>query len=207
MGIYVFRTGDGQTVHYVSPDALVVGDYGGAGTVGEANLRELMDRIKEENVSHCDYYGDFMYDQRTGDYEAFTDEFGETYSTPDIAPTVIICHQLHSTRFALLKEGDSFTKELLEELEQYPLLNEGWLCEVETEWANEAAEELIDELAWELADDGVDEGKLRHIVEEAVYDAMQAHWDHVHFEHSSAYLDEVIQDAAREKVRAALAST
>lgn len=207
---YVFTCGNGEPVYYLAPDALAVGDYGGAGVVGEANLRVLLERAKEEGFEVGEYSPDWCLNRETGDYEPVdADLFADDFDAPDDAPVVNICYGAYGSRWALLKEGHPFTDQIIKELEDYPCLDDDAMTEVENEWANEAITDLVDEAVCELSSmnvlENVPEEEIRTVALELAHEALHSkYWDYVKFEYSGAYIPpevlEYVIDRARDEL-------
>jgi hypothetical protein len=175
-----------HSIEYVSHDSLTFGDYGGAGNVGLANIRVLIDANAEsvEQVSMSFIYRFerqpelrcYLLDSETRDLEtiardkpAILDAYGD-YGSRQVWVRKDVAEQ---------DDYGSRYRSLLDALDNYPLLDEEEDSHVEMEWEMEAwsdwlkgdllrtiqDDEALDEYASMLTDSELFEC-YRHAMEE-----------------------------------------
>lgn len=110
-------------IQWVSHDLLAVGDYGGAGSVGEANLRYLRCEFDFESAHLISSFINV-----DGNLEACPPESAAT--------RVLILYESFGSVTAFLHP--EIADRILESLENYPVLDDQILTEVETEWEKKA---------------------------------------------------------------------
>lgn len=133
-------------VKYLGHDALTFGDYGGAGSVGVANVRDVendheddiawisysvISDIQATNKRGKDTIADFIADFR---YQA-SDFFADGFDKPKIYKAT---GSYGST--TIYVRADIWTKCEYGRLDDYPLLSDDTHSEIEMEWENEAFE-------------------------------------------------------------------
>jgi hypothetical protein len=132
-------------IEYVSHDSLTFGDYGGAGSVGLANIRVLIDAnsdsVESISMSFIDRFQrtpamlcylldseQTALDDITRDKTAILDAYGD-YGSRQVWVRKDVAEQ---------EEYGSRYRSLLEALDNYPLLDEEEDSRVEMEWEAEA---------------------------------------------------------------------
>jgi len=123
---------------YVTHSLLSWGHYGGAGSIGLANLRYLERRFGQHMVVG---HG-LLQDMIEGDVDFRLDVgMGAHHGKALVAPLLIIAgHGGQDGQTAWLKMRHS-ADEILQGLENYPVLDDEILAEVEEEWLVEALED------------------------------------------------------------------
>lgn len=157
---------------YLAHDCLVRGDYGGAGSVGVANIRVVLKQFEErtEEWSHT-----ALSDESDG-YPS--QDYGSAHRIPE-EPCLHVTGD-HGYEAIYFLEGEE-ADEILASLERYPLLDEEVHSEAELEWEREAWDswvraDLIDALSDESLREwagGIDDERndiLRHAYQEAMED-------------------------------------
>jgi hypothetical protein len=102
---------------YITNDALAFGDYGGAGSVGAANIRSL----------EKEYAEDLEY----GSYSRAWDNH-----SIEGTPSLVILEDMCSSKIAYLRED--IADETLAAVSDYPCLDDQEVSAVEMEWEQEA---------------------------------------------------------------------
>ena len=117
---------------WLTDDCLTVGDYGGAGSVGAANLRWLEEKgnVCSPSGMHIDSHNRLRFsDSESSDF------------------SVVFYHSSYSYKRAFIRlSGEQADAEIIEAtqtLENYPLYDEQVLSEIECEWEEEAWEDYI----------------------------------------------------------------
>ena len=174
-----FQLRNGKTVTYVSHDMLVVGDYGGAGSVGASNIRYLAERHGAEQNAFPNGYDD---DPLT------------------IAPSSVVNIETGSygsrQAWVLEKIWDAYGYGEL--LSDYPVLDDDTLEDVEQEWRDEAlkdhekdiirdANKVYEAALEDDADDDLEERYGEELVNDTLGELIREHGQWV-CEYSSAYL-------------------
>ena len=194
---------------YLSPSALVYGDYGGAGSVGVANVRAILnDDEFKDSIFHAGYS---QWDRIGTEYEwkpqpdrpyRGTDD-GDIFDCKEPPKVVHLTGGYGSNTIWLLECEE--TEDIIACLADYPLLDDDLHSQVEMEWEAEAWDswtraELYDGLPEELQDkvDNVeDDTKLF----EAYRQAMEDTNTYPVPEHDGVYIDtKRIQDAYTEAI-------
>jgi len=112
-------------IEYISCPYLVFGDYGGAGSVGLGNIRALSERFKE---SIMEINMGYMRDD-------YPDNDG-------IDADLVIEEGSYSSKKAWLRLTDE-SRDLIDELDGYPLIEDDFMSEVESEWEEEAWSDYV----------------------------------------------------------------
>lgn len=170
-------------VRYQSHDSLSFGDYGGAGSVGRANIDALREQFPASDTAE----GTFRH-VHNGVYEE-TDYYGRP--TIKGTPKLIMLFGAYASEAAYIREDCA--AETLAALDDYPLLDEERHSEIELEWEDAAWEsyaraDLIASLseatrdAWEAA------GEPEDVALQAYRDAMEETNSYPETEHSSSYI-------------------
>lgn len=188
---------------YVSPNALVYGDYGGAGSVGVANVRAIFEM--EELVDHvCQ-----MTYRTWENLDKWNDDFTEPAYIDDFAsdpPKVVHLVGGHGSNTLWLLECEE-TEDIIASLADYPLLDEDLHSQVELEWEEEAWEhwtrsELYDGLPEELQEAIDDKKPTDGKLYEAYRLAMESTNTYPVSEQAGVYIDtKRIQDEYENNIR------
>lgn len=130
------------TIHghrYVSDSALSFGDYGGAGSVGLANINALKDRV-DGQYGYDDFY-------RAADDESRAYESDETANIRRIVaespPRAFYLTGDYGSETIFLLASDADNVETLAELADYPSLDDDGSSEIEMQWEVDAWESWI----------------------------------------------------------------
>jgi hypothetical protein len=128
-----------EGVEYVSDSCFVYGDYGGAGSLGVANVRHLkenfdwmgigMSQIEPEKLA-----GEFKYRLR---YYG-VDEVQAHLETGDPLPDVLLAEGQFGSVQAWLRADAEGADEIMAAMADYPVLDDQELSKVEMEWEQEA---------------------------------------------------------------------
>jgi hypothetical protein len=200
------------TIHgrkYVSPGACSFGDYGGAGSVGLANIRSI---VKSAGDSvHCASYNDF---HRAADDESRAYESDETAEiralvASDAPPLVFNLTGDYSSETVFILEDSELGVETLESLESYALLDEEESSNIELEWENEAWENYIrvdlERAAWPEDEPAGYDGMSDSDKFEAYRHAMEVKSEYPEPEYTGVYVRvERIAESYRETVESML---
>jgi hypothetical protein len=120
-------------VEYVSHSSLVAGDYGGAGAVGEANIRSILEAAGEEwdtqNVSWREW--DRADNMRQWDKDE-----------PITAPVVVVYYAYNGRKVWVRRDVEELL-ELVDGLEDYPLIDDDMHSSVMMEREDEAWESWV----------------------------------------------------------------
>jgi hypothetical protein len=126
---------------YVTHDTLTCGDYGGAGSVGVANIRTVL----EEFEGHVEDWGyGELYNEGKGQPSQLVRVPGDSgypndwhhewqHRTPDPEAVCLHVHGHHGSESIYLLEGNEDCDEILAALEGYPCLDDEAMSEVEGE--------------------------------------------------------------------------
>lgn len=122
---------------YETVDCLSFGDYGGAGSVGRANINALQEEFAEDRDEFS------MSTWNMGQELVTRREPSYSSAWEDIAPTapLVTTYGAYSSEQAWLRVDGPFeerAREILDALEDYPLICEDAISEVELEWESEA---------------------------------------------------------------------
>jgi len=158
---------DGIT--FVNPDACTFGDYGGAGSVGRANIDIILERIESEKME-CKLisYGQLPQGDTTlekeksaHNWEGLLGTGGYTlWEDNDILPDAFLVSCGYGSETLYLRE-DKFEDEI-SALADYPCLDDEKVSEVEIQWEEEAFDSWAkDDLIRDLPDDLL--GKLTRL--------------------------------------------
>ena len=131
-----------EGVEYVSPDSCSFGDYGGAGSVGLANIRAIIadagDSVFETS------FGDIKYASE-GSYFPFESE-QELRDAIKAKRKPLVLHVTgdHSSESVYILKNSKLAHETLSALADYPSLNHEAVSTIETEWESEAWDSWIE---------------------------------------------------------------
>jgi hypothetical protein len=128
-------------IEYLGHDALVSGDYGGAGSVGVANIRVILDEHKKSienigyelisDIQHLNECGkDSVQEIAEYSFRAENWEFSK--------PEVFLASGAYYSQSVYIRSDIWEAEEYGEDLENYPLLSDDEHSAVEMEWENEA---------------------------------------------------------------------
>lgn len=191
-------------ITYATDSALSFGDYGGAGSVGRANI----DLILEDKTLSIDpiSYGltsriqdlngrgkDSLRDIHEHVYGADT-YFGEEPG-PWTAPDGFHAQGSYGSETIWLKLDEDGRNEILDALADYPCIDDEAVSAVEMEWENEAFDnwaesDLMDALPEETRDklDAMDDRARQDITFEAYRSAMDSENQYPEPEHNGSYI-------------------
>lgn len=169
---------------WLTDGALAVGDYGGSGTVGEANQRALKEIA--EDLGHEVLTLSYRAWERYREDRAWSDdeEVGDH--------RIVELYGSHGSRTLWVRGDVPEFKEVLDALSDYPLIDEEIHSQVEVEWEESAWERWVradllatlDDDAQEAAE-GLDDG----ILFQAYRDALEACNEYPTHEHAGTYVD------------------
>ena len=189
-------------ITYLTHSSLTTGDYGGAGSVGVANLRVLANIVeelaKEDDApltTEVHHVGHSRW-QRATEGRAWSDD------DPIESAVVIVCYA-YGGQQAWVREDVEDLAECIACLEGYPLLDDEEHSAVETEWEEEAWESwlrddllrTLDDETREVVEDALssDDIALGVAAEDALHNAyiaaMQSENEYPVSEHSGVYVD------------------
>lgn len=168
-----------ENVEYVSDSCLVYGDYGGAGSLGVANVRHLKENFDWMVIGMSQVHATL----KAGEYEYSprlygTDEVLAHLETGDPLPDLLIAEGGWGSVQAWLRADAEGADEIMAAMADYPVLDDQMLSEVEMEWEKEAWDawlksELLKTLRYDYFDEAdEDEDKsLEERAEEQMTDA------------------------------------
>lgn len=125
---------------YLSSPYLLFGDYIGAGSIGQANLRFIESEIEEMGGLEVDHISTSPEFYRGNAHVLW---FDGAYGTRAV-------HFLENSDNEDFNEWRDY---IMESLEAYPILDEDLHSEIDREWFNDAIEILADELSSEFFDE------------------------------------------------------
>jgi hypothetical protein len=131
------RTTDGR--NWISCDVFVVGDYGGAGSVGAANIKTLISDNEKtyEQISMSDWErGDELTRDSVSGHSVWTPV------CPDDSTTLVITYGNYSSQQAWLLDTPH-NREIINSLSDYPVIDDEEIGFVEMEWETEAWESWV----------------------------------------------------------------
>ena len=133
---------------WVTADTLCYGDYGGAGTLGHANIRWIREYAKKENKNVFELWNHgnvFGSDHKINDQHIkYYLEISNSSSKYDNAEILIVNEYYHGC--IVFIDSKSSLIENVNALENYPVFNDEYVAKVEFEWRQEAQEDLMNEL-------------------------------------------------------------
>lgn len=120
-------------VEYVTDTALVTGDYGGGGAVGEANIRSILEAAGEE------------WDTQSVSWREWdrADNMRQWEEDEPITAPVVVIHCAYSHRQVWVRRDVAELSELVDGLEDYPLIDDDMHSSVEMEREDEAWESWV----------------------------------------------------------------
>jgi len=132
-------------IEYISDCALTCGDYGGAGSVGVANIRALLAYADENDIDVPDYH--------IATWVRLSE--GRHYEDDDLPESDMIhIHSGYRGEQIVVRADHEELKEMVDSLENYPLIDDEMHSLVEMEWEQEAWDSwLKDDLLRSLSDD------------------------------------------------------
>lgn len=146
-----YKDYDGR--EWVTADTLCYGDYGGAGSLGHANIRWIREHAKKENINIVEIWnnsGVFDGDHRIDNtyikslLERYSSESGTDPDDYDNAE-ILIVNEYYS-RCIVFVDSKSSLIESVNALADYPVFDDEYVAKVEYEWRQEAQEDLMNEL-------------------------------------------------------------
>ena len=200
---------------YISPSCCTYGDYGGAGTIGVANVRailemdEFQDSIFNAGYSQWDRIGtEYEWKPQPDRPIAVGTDDGDIFNCTDPPKVVHLTGGYGSNTLWLLECEE--TKDIISCLADYPLLDDELHSQIELEWEDEAWEcwvrsDLYDHLDEDLQE-AIDDNKTTDAkLFEAYRLAMESTNTYAMTEHASTYIDiDRIKDEYNDNVRAIL---
>ena len=179
------------TIEYVSDDALSFGDYGGAGSYGLSNIRGIVEDHKDSIVETS--YSCLRDCEVTGGRYLGKELLEEV---EQFKPEVIHVFGDYSSETVYLRSDLPETEDLMKSLEDYPVLDEQAMSEVEMEWEQEAWDnwlksDLVHTLPDDIRDtiDGLDDAQADDILSAAYSEAMEQTNSYPVAEYSGIYVD------------------
>jgi hypothetical protein len=118
-GIKIMRI---NNIKYATSSALAFGDYGGAGSVGRANIDYVLELVPLENL-----------------IQAYMGSLHDETEDPTITPQTEVIHLIgdYSSEGIYIKVDGMF-QNILDDLEDYPSLDDDLLQQIEMDWELEA---------------------------------------------------------------------
>lgn len=107
---------------YLGHDACAFGDYGGAGSVGRANIDALLEQFSDDFAE--------------GAMGREWDNYGVTGT-----PALVVLYGMYSSEAAYLRED--IAAETLDALDDYPCIDDERVSEIEMQWETEAWESWV----------------------------------------------------------------
>ena len=134
---------------WITADTLCYGDYGGAGTLGHANIRWIRERAKRENKNILEIWNHgnvFGSNHKINDQHIkYCLENSNSDSCDyDNAEILVVNEYYHGC--IVFVDSKSSLIENVNALEDYPVFDDEYVFEVEYEWRQEAQEDLMNEL-------------------------------------------------------------
>ena len=132
-------------IEYISDSALICGDYGGAGSVGVANIRTLLAYATKNDVDVSVYHLSIW--TRLSE--------GRHYEN-DVLPEspIVQIHSAYGGEQLAVRADHEELKEMVASLEDYSLIDEEMISFIEMEWEQDAWDcWLKDDLLRSLSDD------------------------------------------------------
>lgn len=111
-------------VEFVSPSACSFGDYGGAGSIGLANIRAIVADRRAGEVCNC-YFGSLEYDE-------------SVIEAVNAGATVLHASGGYGSECVYIRSDSELASETLEALENYPSLDDDESSNIELQWEQEA---------------------------------------------------------------------
>tara|TARA_Y100000114_G_scaffold140569_1_gene145555 strand:+ start:3943 stop:4524 length:582 start_codon:yes stop_codon:yes gene_type:complete len=179
-------------VEYVTDSALGTGDYGGAGAVGEANIRSILEAAGEEwetlDVSWREW-------DRADNMRQWEED------QPITAPVVVV-YCAYNHRQVWVRRDVEELSELVNSLEDYPLIDDGMHSSVMMEREDEAWESWVRSDLARLTGLDLDDYNDTDL-HNAYLEAMDATNTYPEEEYSGVYIDvERIADEFKARVEA-----
>lgn len=147
---------------FISHSCLAVGDYGGAGSVGHANQRDILDMVDNDKLinlsaryfdhdktaAHTFVFNRLLHENNYKQYCFDGWRFNQDSYVLDVIAIrnakVISVYGDYGYRQLWVARNDDELRETVEALEYYPLINDETLGEIEIEWQNEFITDNID---------------------------------------------------------------
>ena len=147
---------------YLTHSSLTTGDYGGAGSVGVANLRTLVSIVEELAKDDDAPITTEVHHVSGSHWQRATEDRAWSDDDPIESAVVIVCYP-YGGQQAWVREDVEDLAECIACLEDYPLLDDEEHSAVETEWETEAWESWLQSDLIATLDD-----ETREIVEDAL---------------------------------------
>lgn len=150
---------------WVGPDACSFGDYGGYGSIGRANIDEVLEQARDSvaQMSFSDFHSfiEFTEKRRKPTYRGCFEDLVETARKLRNRPDAIHVAGDYGSECVLIRQGWEWGKETTDALEDYPCIDDERVSEVETEWEQEAWKDwLRNDLSRHMGRDGYSELEL-----------------------------------------------
>lgn len=148
--IKTYKDYDGR--EWITTETLSYGNYGGAGSLGHANIRWLREKANRENINVLELWNydgifgpdnkiDDRYIKRILDSKEMWDTVSEDYDNTKI----LIIHEYFNGCIVFVDSKSSLI-ESVNALADYPVFDDEYVSKVEYEWREEAQEDLMNEL-------------------------------------------------------------
>jgi len=202
---------------YVSHSSLEFGDYGGAGSVGLANIRVLID-ANSDSVQQVSMHFIDRFQRKRPMLHYLTDS--EQIALDDITkdhPAILSAYGDYGSRQVWVRKDiaeqpdyGSWYRSLLEALDNYPLLDEEESSRVEMEWEEEAWKDWLKHDLLKTIDDDDALSEYASLLNDSELfqccrRAMDATNEYAVAEYSNVYVDiDRIADAFRDAIEARL---
>lgn len=130
---------------YVSPVACSFGDYGGSGSVGLANIRAIVESVREQEGETFETFHQSV--NRAGEDKqspyALDDEIELRAAVRNGPPLAIHATGSHGSETIYILADSDLARETLESLARYPSLDDDSVSEIEMQWESEAWESWL----------------------------------------------------------------
>lgn len=173
---------------YVSHDSFTFGDYGGAGSVGLANIRVIRETFEDApEMSYRDL-------ENLSQFPQHADDDLVSLFKSDNPPKAFICSGSYSSETAYLLEDDEQTEDLISAVSDYPSLSDDEVTKVEMEWEEEAWESwLKSDLIREAFDDDDEQDQVSELDDDTLFecyrDAMEERNEYPTPEYNGVHVD------------------
>lgn len=177
-------------VEYISGELLTFGDYGGAGSVGKANIQYVLEQAKDSllDVSYKDI------DAPPSSY--YVGEAQEAFESGK-RPLVLHATGGYGSETVYILAGSELAEEIEAALAGYPVLDDSLMCDIESQWEREAWESWVKSAleramgygrtksdAWDSAYEALEDKELYWVYTEA----METHNESPTPEHSGVWV-------------------
>ena len=147
---------------WITDSALVAGDYCGTSSVGEANLRDILQIAEEEELEVLSLsYSTFHRMERGYSWE----------DDPSLEGVDILeLYGAYGSRSVYVRKSCEILREVVDALENYPLISDDTHGKVEMEWEDEAWESWVRSDLIATLDDDTQE-KIEGVEDSALFQA------------------------------------